>query len=373
MLTVTGNNNCVSQISKAIAIPIPVSVDFTSQGTCATMPAVFTEVNPAGTDPAVSWSWDFVGQPGTGSPAQHVFSSIGSYPVKLNSTRLSGCVYSVTKSINIIQPPVAQFEMTPESGGAPLTVGFTNTSSMATNFLWRFNNANNSTSTEYSPSFVFDQLGNYPVELIASNSIGCSDSIIKDVQVVIPQINAVLSGFSLTAISDGTLKAMVTVENRGNIPISNPDVYLDLSGLTQVKEKISGTIQPGYFITRMLTSAVVPENLKYACAEVLITGDSNSFDNRECINLDNEIVFIQPYPNPANDIIYLDWINQDFESLQVIIYNSSGQVVLNQTYSDLLPGLNQVQINVSQLAPGIYLASYSSGGAAKSLRFSIVR
>lgn len=372
MLTVTGNNNCVSQISKAIAIPIPVSVDFTSQGTCATMPAVFTEVNPAGTDPAVSWSWDFAGQPGTGSPAQHVFSTAGSFPVKLNSTRLSGCVYSVTKSINIIQPPVAQFEMTPESGGAPLTVDFTNTSSMATNFLWRFNNANNS-STESSPSFVFDQLGTYHVELIASNSIGCSDSITKDVQVVIPQINAVLSGFSLTANSDGTLKAMVTVENRGNIPISNPDVYLDLSGLTQVKEKISGTIQPGYFITRMLTSAVVPENLKYACAEVLITGDSNSFDNRECINLDNEIVFIQPYPNPANDIIYLDWINQDFESLQVIIYNSSGQVVLNQTYSDLLPGLNQVQINVSQLAPGIYLASYSSGGAAKSLRFSIVR
>ena len=71
--------------------------------------------------------------------------------------------------------------------------------------------------------------------------------------------------------------------------------------------------------------------------------------------------------------MYLDWINQDLESLQVIIYNSSGQGVLNQTYSDLLPGLNQVQINVSQLAPGIYLASYSSGGAAKSLRFSIVR
>lgn len=372
-LTVTGNNNCVSQISKTINVPMPVLPDFTSESTCATKHAVFAEVNPTGTDPAVSWSWDFGGQPGTGSPAQHVFSTVGSFPVKLSSTRLSGCVYSVTKSINIIQPPVAQFLMTPEGGGVPLTVDFTNTSSLATNFLWKFSNANNATSTEYSPSFVFDQLGTYSVELIASNSIGCSDSITKDVQVVIPQINAVLYGFSLTANSDGSLKAMVTLENRGNIPISDPDIYLDLSGLTQVKEKISGTIYPNQSLTRMLSSAVVPVNLNYACAEVLITGDTNSFDNRECINLDSEIVFIQPYPNPANDIVYLDWINQDFESLQIILYNSSGQAVLNQTYSDLLPGLNQVEINVSQLAPGIYLASYSSKSVTKSLRFSVVR
>jgi hypothetical protein len=373
MLTLTGNNNCVSQISKTINVPVPVLTDFTSQSTCATKPSVFTETNSGGADPAVSWSWDFAGQPGTGSPAQHVFSTVGSFPVKLSSTRLSGCVYSVTKSINIIQPPVAQFVMTPEGGGAPLTVDFTNTSTLATNFLWKFSNANNSTSTESSPLFVFDQLGTYPVELIASNSIGCSDSITKDVQVVIPQINAVLSGFSLSANSDGTLKAMVTVENRGNIPISNPDIYLDLSGLTQVKEKISGTIQPNQSIIRTLTSAIIPVNFNFACAEVLITGDTNSFDNRECINLDSEIVFIQPYPNPANDIVYLDWINHDLEFLQVVIYNSSGQAVLNQTYSDLLPGLNLVEINVSQLAPGIYLASYSSRGVLQSLRFSIVR
>ncbi|MEQ1587063.1 MAG: PKD domain-containing protein [Cyclobacteriaceae bacterium] len=372
MLTVTGNNNCVSQISKAITIPVPVSIDFTSQNTCATKLSVFAETNSGGADPAVSWTWDFAGQSGIGSPAQHVFSTVGSFSVKLSSTRFSGCEYSVTKSINIIQPPVAQFTMTPESGGAPLTVGFTNTSLSTTNFLWKFNNANNSTSTEYSPSFVFDQLGTYPVELIASNSIGCSDSIKKDVQVVVPQINAALSGFSLTANSDGTLMAMVTVMNRSNIPISNPDIYLDLSGLTQVKEMFSGTIQPNQSITRTLTSAIMPVNLNYACAEVLITGDANSFDNRECINLNSEIVFIQPYPNPANEIIYLDWINQDLESFRVIIYNSSGQAVLNQTYSDLLPGLNQVEINVSQLAPGIYLASYSAGNVSKSLRFSVV-
>jgi len=373
MLTVTGNNNCVSQISKTITIPVPVSIDFTSQSTCATKPAVFAETNSGGADPAVSSTWDFAGQPGSGSPVQHVFSSIGSYPVKLNSTRLSGCVYSVTKSVNIVQPPVARFTMTPENGGAPLKVDFTNTSISATNFLWKFNDASNSTSAQFSPSFVFDQLGTYAVELIASNAIGCTDSVKKEVQVVVPHINAVLSGFRLTSNADGTLNANVTVENKGNITITNPEVYLDLSGVTEVKERISGTIPPNQSITSTLTSTILPDNLSYACAEVFITGDSNAFDNRECTNLDSEIVFIQPYPNPANDLIYLDWINQDLESLQVIIYNSSGQAVLNQTYSNLLQGLNQVEINVSQLAPGIYLASYSTGNIPHSFRFSVIR
>lgn len=371
MLTVTANNNCISQILKTITIPVPVSIDFTSQSTCASKASVFTAANSGGNDPAVSWSWDFAGQPGSGSPAQHVFSSIGSYPVKLSSTRQSGCVYSVTKSINITQPPVANFTMNPEDGGAPLVVSFVNKSTAATNYLWKFNAAN--TSTEFSPSFVFNQPGTYPVELIASNAIGCSDSFKKDVQVVVPQINAVLSQFRLTSNTDGTLKAVVTLENTGNITITNPEVYLDLSGITEVKERLTGTIPPNQTLTRTLTTSILPVNLSYACAEVSITGDSNAFDNRECTNLESDIIFIQPYPNPANDIIYLDWINQNLESLQVIIYNSSGQAVLNQVYAELLPGLNQVEINVSQLAPGIYLASYSAGGVFQSLRFSVVR
>lgn len=373
MLTVTATNNCVSEISKSITIPVPISIDFTTQGMCATKPAVFTEINSGGADPAVSSTWDFAGQPGSGSPAQHVFSSVGSYPVKLSSTRLSGCVYSVTKSVNIIQPPVARFTMTPESGGVPLAVGFTNTSSSATNFLWKFNDVSNTTSTQSSPSFVFDQLGTYAVELIASNSIGCTDSVKKDVQVVVPQINAMLSGFWLKGNADGTLNATVTVENKGNITITNPEVYLDLSGVTEVEERISGTIPPNQSITHTLTSTILPVNLKYACAEVFITGDANTFDNRECTNLENEITFVQPYPNPASDIIYLDWINQNLESIQVIIYNSTGQAVLNQTYSNLLQGLNQVEINVSQLTPGIYLASYSTGNNLFSFRFSVNR
>jgi PKD repeat protein len=213
VLTVTGNNNCVSQITKTVNVPIPAVPDFTAISTCAGKPTVFQEINAGGNDPAVSWSWEFGGQGvGSGSPAQHIFPATGSYAVKMNTTRQSGCVYSITKSVAISLAPHAQFTPSTESGGSPLTVGFTNTSTFATSYLWKFNDANNSISTEFSPSFIFNQLGEYPVELIASNAFGCEDSFTKTIQVVVPTVNATLTNFQLVP-SGNTLKVLATIRN----------------------------------------------------------------------------------------------------------------------------------------------------------------
>lgn len=372
-LAVTGNNNCVSQVSKTLFIPTPVNIDFTAQSTCASKPSFFQETSLMGTDPATSWRWDFGGQQALGSPAQHVFQNTGNYNVRLYSTRQSGCVYSVSKSISVVAPPVAHFSMSPESGAAPLAVGFTNTSSGASSFLWKFNDANNSTSTLFSPSFTYSALGEYPVDLIARNANGCADTLQKIVQVVVPQINLAMTELTLFNNGDGSLRANVTIRNDGNLTIQNPDVYLNLAGKAQVKEKISGPVLPGQSITRTLATSILPTNLKYACAEVFVNGDTNQFDNEKCINLVDETVFISPYPNPANEIVYLEWVNTNLESLDLVIYNSLGQPVLSKTYSGLLTGLNQVELYVGNLAEGIYFATYITGNRTFSTRFSIVR
>ena len=373
MLSVTGSNNCVSQLTKNVNVPIPVAPDFTAISTCAGKPTIFQEKNSGGSDPAVSWSWDFGGQGmGSGSPAEHIFQTVGSYAVKMNSTRQSGCVYSITKSVLINQSPQAQFIPSTDSGGSPLTVGFTNTSSLATSYLWKFMDANNSTSTEFSPSFIFNQLGEYPVELIASNALGCQDSYIKMIQVVVPSVNAVLTEFKLIPVG-GSMKATVTVQNKGNISMNNPEVIIDLSGGASVKEKLSGTILPNQSLTRTLSIDILSKNLQYACAELYTVGDTYLFDNRQCINLEAETIAIQPYPNPAQDELFIDWINAGNESMQVVIYNASGHVVLNKKYEPILLGLNQVKVNVSNLGAGIYFVSYFDGNTSRTSRFSIVR
>lgn len=372
MLTVTGNNNCLSQITKTVNVPIPAVPDFTAISTCAEKPTVFQEKNSGGNDPAVSWNWDFAGQSGSGSPVEHIFPAVGSYTVKMNSTRQSGCVYSITKSVSISQSPHAQFTPSPDSGGSPLTVGFTNTSSLSTSYLWKFKDANNSTSTEFSPSFIFNQLGEYPVELIASNASGCQDSFTKMIQVVVPNVNAVLSEFKLTPLG-GSMKATVTIKNEGNISMSSPEVIIDLAGNASVKEKLIGTILPGQSLTRTLSIDILSKNLQYACAELNTAGDTYLFDNRQCINLETETILIQPYPNPTQDELFIDWINAGSQSMHVVIYNAAGQIVLDKKYEPILTGLNQIEVNVSNLGAGIYFVTYFDGSLSRTSRFSIVR
>jgi PKD repeat protein len=373
ILTVTGNNNCISQISKQVNVPVPIVPDFTALNKCVGKSTVFQEINVNGNDPAVSWSWDFVGQGvSNGSPAEHIFPNTGSFAVKMNTTRQSGCVYSVTKSITINQSPHAQFTPSTESGGSPLTVGFSNMSTQANSYLWKFKDANNTTSTDFSPSFIFNQIGGYPVELIASNSFGCEDSYERIIQVVVPSINATLSDFKLIP-SGGSMKARVTITNLGNVSITNPDVFVDLSGNATIKEKVIATILPNQSITQTLSVDILPKNLRYACAELNLVSDKYSFDNRQCINLETETLAVQPYPNPAQDELFIDWINQESESMQIIIYNASGQVVLDKKYEPTLSGLNQVKVNISDLKSGIYFVSYFDEYVTRNARFSIVR
>ncbi|MDZ7647515.1 MAG: PKD domain-containing protein [Cytophagales bacterium] len=296
------NNTLLAKESKTISIPTPVNVDFTVEITCATKPSIFQETTTAGPDPATAWRWDFGGQQAVGSPVQHVFQNGGSYTAPSYSTRQSGCVYSTTKSINVVTSLFAQFSMSPEAGAAPLNVGFTNTSVGASAFLWKFNDVNNSTSTLFSPSFTYTALGVYPIDLIVSNTSGCTDTVQKIVQVVIPQINVALT--ELTLSNDGWVHfgKMLQLKTKSNLTVQNPDVYLDLSGNAQVKEKLSASIFPGQSITRTLSTSILPANLKYVCAEVIVSGDTDQYDNQTCISFVNEAVFIQPYPNPANNI-----------------------------------------------------------------------
>lgn len=373
MLTVTGTNNCINQLSKPVQVPIPVAVNFDAVSTCATLPATFAELTAAGTDPAVSWSWDFNGQPGAGSPEQHTFPTVGTYPVTLSSTRASGCTYTVTKLIPIIPSPVAQFTASTEAGAAPLAVGFTNLSTNASSFMWAFNDAANTTSSEFSPSFIFNDLGTYSVQLIASNSVGCSNSFVKSIHVVVPEMNAAVTDFELVPAGDGTWRATVTVLNKSNLAISNPEIFVDLSGLTQIKERLPITLQPNQSVTQTMSSNFVVSNLQYACAEVRLAEDLYDFDNQQCANLTTESVAILPYPNPVSDELVVNWINTEYDQLSIAIYNSAGQIMLRQEYNPILPNLNQVKVDVSKLGQGIYYVSLSAGGKVSSYRVAIVR
>jgi hypothetical protein len=106
---------------------------------------------------------------------------------------------------------------------------------------------------------------------------------------------------------------------------------------------------------------------------VKATADVYAFDNRQCVNLQDEFVARIPYPNPASDALMLEWINNNDDPLDLVIYNAAGQAIITRQYAPTLKGLNQVKLDVSALAAGIYFVSYVVEKQTHQFRFSIVR
>ena len=375
LLTVTGTNNCISQISKNIHVPVPAVADFASSSTCATKSSVFQEINTAGADPAVSWQWDFGGQGSAStSPAQHIFSSTGNYPVRMNTTRQSGCTYSITKTIPITTPPKARFTVFLDAGAAPFPVNFVNTSLQSTAYNWKFGDPANTVSQEFSPSFTYRELGDYTAELIARNAVGCTDRYSQPIYVVVPQINAAISDFKINKVpGSNSWNSTVTIENKSNVALIDPDVYLDITGKALIKEKIIGVIKPNESLVYTFNASIAQPAMDFACAEIKIDSDVNFYDNRQCVNVTDQYISRVPYPNPASNSLTLEWINITSAPMDVYIYDASGQLITGRTYSPASTGLNQVLVDVSGLPVGIYFVSYSVEGQRQNFKFSIVR
>jgi len=183
-LTVTAGNDCINSVNKNIVVPVKLNPDFSVGRNCTEQETLFTDITNATADPVSSRNWNFGGLGiASGSPANFTFSNTGPVNVTLSITTQTGCVYTVTNPVSIITSPQANFTASPESGASPLMVRFINTSVEATSYLWNFNDSENTTSTQLSPEFTFQDVGEYEVRLVAYNAFNCSDTTYQQILV----------------------------------------------------------------------------------------------------------------------------------------------------------------------------------------------
>ncbi|MBS1558119.1 MAG: PKD domain-containing protein [Bacteroidetes bacterium] len=369
-LVVTATNGCINTFTKSINVPVPPVVDFSIQYPCTRNATVFQELNPGGSDPTVSWNWNFGSATTTGSPATYKFSSSGGYGVTLTTTRQSGCVYSVTKNVSIYDGPVASFTPSVIAGAAPLPVTFNNTST-ADSYGWQFGDAANSTSAVPSPTFTYSQLGEYKVRLTANNVIGCRDTMSVWISVVIPKPSATLKIFSLIPSSSAnSSQPYLSVFNSGNVPLVNPEVDIDLGGGGKVKQTLSGLIQPQGTLSQILNLQILTGSLSYVCAQVVVPQDVNPDYGKQCLTLQGDVVF-EPYPNPASGAINLDWIATSNENVEITLFKSDGTIAFQQSFSNQPAGLTQFSLPTTPLANGLYLIRFSGATIQKTFRVAI--
>lgn len=135
-----------------------------------------TDFTNTSTD-ATSYVWDF----GDGGMSieenpSHTYPNDGVYTVSLTATNNCGStVYE--QIVTIVTPPTSGFSYNAQTGCAPFSVQFTNTSSSnATSLSWEFPGGNPATSTESDPLVVWNTAGVYVVTLTASNAAGSNTS-----------------------------------------------------------------------------------------------------------------------------------------------------------------------------------------------------
>lgn len=206
---------------------------------CDAGSVIFTNTS-TGSDAITAYEWRF-GDGGTSTNASpsHFYASPGLYYPFLKVTTGYGCSDSVTSTVpvKIVASPQAQIART-NNGCVPVTVTFTGSlvvpDTSAITWQWNFANGNTSTLAN-PPAQIYATAGNYTVDLIATNSTGCADTVQVVVEAyAIPAVNAgadtlICKGTGRTIQATGadsyswTPSTGLSCTNCAN-PVANPDI-----------------------------------------------------------------------------------------------------------------------------------------------------
>jgi gliding motility-associated-like protein len=123
-----------------------------------------------------TWFWDF--GDGTTSTLQHpthTYTSKGTFTATLVVTdTTTGCYDDMTFPVLVVDVE-ADFSAAPVSGCHPLTVQMTDASTDYNTFYWT---TGGMSSTQRNPSFTYTVPGIYDVQLIVTDLLGCSDTLL---------------------------------------------------------------------------------------------------------------------------------------------------------------------------------------------------
>lgn len=155
-----------------------------------------------GSTPGGTYAWTFTGASPASStafaPPAVTYTNPGTYTVTL-VTNVLGCISNDTSIVTVLPRPVPLFTALPTQGCTPLTVNFNNTTTATPGnvYTWTFGNGNTSgAQNPGSQTYIANANDSvYTIELLVTNSSGCSDSITHQVTVhPLP-----IAGFTMSA------------------------------------------------------------------------------------------------------------------------------------------------------------------------------
>ena len=191
-LDVVSADSCVDTGTELVVIdPAPISL-FNYEGACDGSPTQFYDnSSPGGGLTIVSWNWDF-GDPASGvnntSTLQnplHLYTNPGMYNVSLTIENVSGCLDSIIQQVNVSDGAPVDFYSQDTCQNLFtqffLDLSVTDTAAIIL-YDWDFGDGSLH-SNLMNPEHMYDNAGFYTVTLIITDTSGCSNAAIHDVEV----------------------------------------------------------------------------------------------------------------------------------------------------------------------------------------------
>ncbi|HNU21807.1 MAG TPA: PKD domain-containing protein [Bacteroidales bacterium] len=189
-LKVITNHGCMDSITNVVQVFSEPIANFTWSNNCQSLLTQFNDLSQTGYgSTAIEWSWDF-GDPLSGAANHsniqnpfHQYINAGTYQVTLIVMASNGCSSSITKTVQVFPKPLANFSTNPTCMDTLMQFNDLSIVGSAPIIQWNWLFGDGNSSTLQNPSHLYNTAGNYNVELLITDSLGCKDNTIKTVTV----------------------------------------------------------------------------------------------------------------------------------------------------------------------------------------------
>jgi gliding motility-associated-like protein len=265
-------------------------------------------------DPIISTIWDFGdGSTSTANDPSHFFAGPGQYIVKLTVTTQNQCTKSFSDTIRVYKTPVL-YIVGKDTVCINSNEGFEGVlTSPDSTIKWQWTLGNGATAQIQNPTVLYSSTGNYNIQLIATNKLGCADTAAHAV-VVVPLPTAAPVANPVTIISGAA--AQLNMNYTGPIVSYNwlPVQHLDCTNCPQPVANPQFT-----------TDYRVQVQDRYGC--------KNSGDIIVKVICNGQNFFIpntfSPNGDGVNDIFYLRGAGL-FRVKSLMVFNRWGEVVFEK-------------------------------------------
>jgi PKD repeat protein len=273
---VTNTNNCVAKdtINVNVVGFAPIA-NFTTSVGCINSIVNFTDLSvpPLGnTLTAYEWNFGDLGSAtntSTLSNPSHTYTNTGTYTISLKVISNTSCEQTIRKIIQVFPKPTVNFTsgLSCQNDSTTFSSLCTSVSGYSISSLnWNFGDptSTSNTSNLVFPKHLFSNQTNYTIKLVATNNVGCKDSLINIITVK-PQVKAdfIISSpcannatfFQDNSIVPPAPSSNIRIWNFGNGPINslNASKTYTSSGVYSVTLTVNSSNQCSSTIRKLVT------------------------------------------------------------------------------------------------------------------------